>query len=86
MSGPPGGTMLDDTNYAAGIEYGYSILLRPRLTMDFVLGVGYMGGLYHNYVKMDDCKVWQLTGKRHWFGPTKAEITLRYEIGKGGVR
>lgn len=86
MSGPPGGTMLDDTNYAAGIEYGYSILLHPHLTLDFVLGVGYMGGLYHNYVKMDDCKVWQLTGQRHWIGPTKAEITLRYEIGKGGVR
>ncbi len=86
MSGPPGGTMLDDTNYAAGIEYGYSILLHPHLTLDFVLGVGYMGGLYHNYVKMDDCKVWQLTGQRHWVGPTKAEITLRYEIGKGGVR
>ena len=86
MSGPPGGTMLDDTNYAAGIEYGYSILLHPRLTMDFVLGVGYMGGLYHNYVKMDDCKVWQQTAQRHWIGPTKAEITLRYEIGKGGVR
>ena len=86
MSGPPGGTMLDDTNYAGGIEYGYSILLYPHLTMDFVLGVGYMGGLYHNYVKMDGCKVWQLTGRRHWIGPTKAEITLRYEIGKGGVR
>ena len=86
MSGPPGGTMLDDTNYAGGIEYGYSILLQPHLTLDFVLGVGYMGGLYHNYVKMDGCKVWQLTGRRHWIGPTKAEITLRYEIGKGGVR
>ena len=78
--------MLDDTNYAGGIEYGYSILLQPHLTLDFVLGVGYMGGLYHNYVKMDGCKVWQLTGRRHWLGPTKAEITLRYEIGKGGVR
>ncbi len=86
MSGPPGGTMLDDTNYAGGVEYGYSMLLLPHLTLDFVLGVGYMGGLYHDYVKMDGCKVWQLTGRRHWFGPTKAEITLRYEIGKGGVR
>ena len=25
---------------------------------------------------MDDCKVWQATKNRRWFGPTKAEVSL----------
>lgn len=44
MGGEPGGTLWDKTNYAAGVEYGYSLPVANRLNIDFTLGVGYWGG------------------------------------------
>ena len=76
MGGEPGGTLWDKTNYAAGVEYGYS-------NIDFTLGVGYWGGKYYEYIPLDGHYVWQATKKRHWFGPTKAEISLVWLLGKG---
>ena len=32
---------------------------------------------------IDNCYVWQATKERHWFGPTKAEISLVWLIGRG---
>lgn len=93
MGGEPGGNLLDKANYAVGIEYGYSLPLATRLNLDFSIGVGYMGGQYHEYIPMDDCYVWQTTKKRHWFGPTKAEVSLvwllesnLFKAKKGGNR
>lgn len=43
MGGEPGGTLWDKTNYAAGVEYGYSLPVANRLNIDFTLGVGYWG-------------------------------------------
>lgn len=83
MGGKPGGTLWDKMNYAAGIEYGYSLPIAPRLNIDFSIGIGYWGGIYHEYIPIDNCYVWQCTKQRHWFGPTKAEISLVWLIGKG---
>lgn len=83
MGGEPGGTLWDKTNYAAGVEYGYSLPVANRLNIDFTLGVGYWGGKYYEYIPLDGHYVWQATKKRHWFGPTKAEISLVWLLGKG---
>ncbi len=83
MGGKPGGTLWDKANYAAGVEYGYSLPIARRLNIDFTIGVGYWGGIYHEYKPIDDCYVWQATKRRHWFGPTKAEISLVWLIGRG---
>lgn len=83
MGGKPGGTLWDKMNYAGGIEYGYSLPVARRLNIDFTIGIGYWGGIYHEYIPIDDCYVWQCTRQRHWFGPTKAEISLVWLIGNG---
>jgi hypothetical protein len=77
------GEMCDTWSYAAGIEYGYSLPIHRRLNLDFVIGVGYLGGLYKEYVVKDNCYVWEATKRRQWFGPTKAEISLVWLIGRG---
>lgn len=83
MGGKPGGTLWGKMNYAAGVEYGYSLPIARRLNIDFNIGVGYWGGTYHEYLPQDDCYVWQCTKQRHWFGPTKAEVSLVWLIGRG---
>jgi hypothetical protein len=54
-----------------------------RLNIDFTIGVGYVGGKYYDYKPIDGHYVWQATKKRRWFGPTKAEISLVWLIGRG---
>ena len=93
IGGKPGGTLWDRMNYAAGAEYGYSLPIARRLNLDFTLGIGYWGGEYKVYDPEDGHYVWKETKQRHWFGPTKAEISLVWLLGrgnrnekKGGVR
>lgn len=83
MGGEPGKTLWNKTNYAVGIEYGYSLPVANRLNIDFSLGVGYWGGRYHEYTPIDGHHVWKSTKNIHWFGPTKAEITLVWLLGRG---
>lgn len=83
IGGKPGGTLWDKLNYAIGVEYGYSLPISRRLNLDFTLGVGYWGGEYHEYIPSDGHYVWQSTKQRHWFGPTKAEVSLIWLIGRG---
>lgn len=79
----PGGTLWDKMNYAVGIEYGYSLPVGRRLNLDFVLGVGYWGGEYQKYDPIDNHYLWKETRQRHWVGPTKAEVSLVWLIGRG---
>ena len=83
MGGEPGGKLWDKSNYAAGVEYGYSLPVANRLNIDFTLGVGYWGGKYYKYIPLDGHYVWQATKNRRWFGPTKAEISLVWLLGRG---
>lgn len=83
MGGEPGGTLWDKMNYVAGVEYGYSLHIARKLNIDFTLGVGYWGGKYYKYIPLDGHYVWQATKNRHWFGPTKAEISLVWLLGRG---
>ncbi len=86
MAGSPGGTIFDKANYTIGLEYGYALPIGRKLNLDFSLGVGYMGGEYHEYLPLDECNVWQNTKKRHWLGPVKAEISLMWLIGCSNYR
>lgn len=83
LGGNPGGTLWDRMNYSVGLEYGYSIPVARRLNLDCSIGVGYSEGTYHEYTPVDDCYVWQSTRQRRWFGPTKAEVSLVWLIGRG---
>lgn len=82
MAGEPGGTLWDRMSYAAGVEYGYSLPVARRLNIDFTVGVGYWGGKYYEYTPIDGHYVWQATKNRQWFGPTKAEVSLVWLIGR----
>lgn len=71
--------------YAAGIRYGYSHPIANRLNLDFALGIGYLHSNYKTYVPRDGCYVYQETKKRKWLGPTQAEISLVWLLGKGNT-
>ena len=81
MGGVPKGTLWDRCNFISGIEYGYSLPVTRRLNIDFSLALGYMGGKYLKYEPKYGFYIWQSTHKLHWFGPTKAEISLVWLIG-----
>ena len=83
MGGTPGGSLWEKCNYAVGVEYGYSLPVGRRLNLDFVIGAGYWGGEYHTYVPDGDQYVWRETRRRRWFGPTKAEVSLVWLLGRG---
>ena len=85
MGGKPGGTLWDKMNYIVGAEYGYSLPIARRLNIDFTIGAGYWGGIYHEYKPEADYYVWQSTKERRWIGPTKAEISLVWLIGNGNT-
>lgn len=79
------GYLGDRWSYHIGIEYGYSLPIAKRLNIDFGIGIGYLGGEYKEYKPIDNHYVWQATKQRHWFGPTKAEISLVWLIGRGNT-
>ena len=65
-----------------GLSYGYSAPISPRLHLDFELGIGYFGGDYYEYSPQVDKYYWEQTKKRNWFGPTRAEVTFVWMLGK----
>lgn len=75
------GNQADKWTIGGGLEYGYSLRLTRHLNLDFSLGVGYLTGEYKEYEPQDNHYVWQATKQRHWFGPTKAEISLVWMLG-----
>lgn len=82
MGGRPGGTLWEKMNYGAGVEYGYSLPIARKLNLDFVIGLGYWGGTYYEYEPMNNHYVWRQTRQRHRFGPTKAEVSLVWLLGR----
>ena len=78
------GYQADHFGFGAGVEYGYALPISNRLLLDFSIGIGFQDGEYKEYEPVDDHYVWQSTHKRHWLGPTKAEVTLKWLLGKKG--
>ncbi len=68
---------------AAGISYGYSLPIKPRLNLDFEVGIGYAWGHFYEYDPIDDHYVWQATTRRRYIGPTKLEVSLVWLVGHG---
>lgn len=79
------GYLGDRWTYGGGIEYGYSLPIARRLNIDFNLGFGYLGGEFKEYLPIDGHYVWQATKRRQFIGPTKAEISLVWQIGRGNI-
>ena len=67
---------LSKFSYGIGVEYGYSLPLYRQFNLDFSVGIGYLAGKYKQYTPVNNHYVWKQTNTRHWFGPTKAGISL----------
>jgi hypothetical protein len=60
-----------------GVSYGYHWILSPRFSMEFTAGLGYVY-LDYEKVRCTSCKQVIGDGKTHYFGPTRAGISLVY--------
>lgn len=85
MGGKPGGTLWDRWLLNAGLEYGYSLSVAKRLNIDFSIGFGYVGGNYIKYFPFDNEYYSDKEYKVSFFGPTKAEISLVWLLGRGNT-
>lgn len=83
LGGKPKGTLWDRHLINAGVEYGYSLPVAKRLNIDFSIGLGYLGGYYIKYFPFDNDLYRDKEINMHFFGPTKAEISLVWLIGRG---
>lgn len=68
--------------FGGGLEYGFSLPLNKYLNLDFSLGLGFQDGEYKTYEPRDGHFVWTGTYKRMWVGPTKAQVGLKWNLGK----
>lgn len=85
MGGRPEGTIWDRCILNVGAEYGYSLPISRHLNIDFTIGVGYLGGLVDKYYPEDGRYIIEERRRRHWVGPTKAEVSLVWLLGRGNV-
>lgn len=85
LGGKPGGTLWDRWLLNTGVEYGYSLPVANRLNIDFSIGLGYLGGNYIMYYPFDNDYYNDKEYSMHFIGPTKAEISLVWLIGRGNT-
>lgn len=65
---------------ASGVSYGYGKSIGRNLSLEFSLGVGYLVTNYRKYTPYEGSLVWKSAGRYHFFGPTKAKISLVWHI------
>jgi len=65
--------------FGAGFSYGYQWFLFPRWSMEATIGFGYNYLDYKTY-ECKDCGKYQGENTKHYFGPTKAGISLIYML------
>lgn len=75
-----------DFNYGFGVSYGYAFRLGDHWSLDLCIGMGYLGGKYKKYEPDEGDYIWKADVTRHYFGPTKLEAGLVWQIPdkKGG--
>ena len=78
--------------WSAGLTYGYAMPIGRHLNLEFSISAGYANIPYQHYVPTDDwsylIKDDNSAGRLHYFGPTKAEISLvfPFTVKTGGGR
>lgn len=78
--------VLSNWSYSAGATVGYAMPIGKRFNLEFGIGLGYLGGKYHKYNVSecaDDVFPRISTHQRHYFGLTKANVSLVWQIGSG---
>ena len=82
-------------HWSAGLSYGYSMPIGRYLNLEFSISAGYASIPYRRFIPSEDYKIlWRdnaNTGRWHYFGPTKAQVSLTFPITvktrrKGGER
>lgn len=82
-------------HWSAGISYGYSMPIGKRLNLEFSVSAGYAEIPFRKFVPSSDYEIlWADPtnhGTWHYFGPTKAQVSLAWPITiktkrKGGKR
>lgn len=63
----------------AGVSYGYHLIMSPRFSMEFSVGVGY-AYLGYDKNRCTNCKKKLDEKSTHYFGPTQASIALVYML------
>lgn len=68
--------------YGGGVQYGYSLGIAKRLTLDFGIGVGYLGGKVYEYTSSNvrDKYIYQKTHNLNWIGPTNLKVSLMWNF------
>ena len=70
--------------WSAGLTYGYAMPVGKHLNLEFSISAGYASIPYQHYIPTEDWKYLLLdkndAGRLHYFGPTKAEISLVFPI------
>ena len=61
----------------AGVSYGYNRLLSPRWSLEATIGVGY-AYMSHDKYPCGKCRPSVGHRSRHYFGPTRAAVSLIY--------
>lgn len=80
------GQQTPSLNIGVGVDYGYSFPITRTLNLCLEIGIGYIGGKYHEYIIEEDHYTWRGTIDRNWFGPTKASVSLLWLIRKNKTR
>jgi len=63
----------------AGVSYGYHLIMSPRFSMEFTFGLGY-AYLKYEKTRCTDCRTKLGEEVAHYFGPTRAGISLVYML------
>lgn len=67
-------------HWSVGLSYGYAMPIGRKLNMEFSLSMGYASIPYRKFFPSDDYEIlWrdpEVHGRWHYFGPTKAQVSL----------
>jgi hypothetical protein len=69
-------------SYSAGVTYGYTHPIGRHWALEYAIGAGYFGGIYHEYNRSRciDCAARRTTKKMRYFGPTRAAVSLIFQL------
>ncbi len=69
-----------DGSFGIGLSYGFSMPVSRHFSLDFTLGLGYFTSKYWVYEPSADWYALTSSKRLTWFGPTKLEATLVWNI------